>query len=116
MEIKKNGKKNFQVMKKGAIVSGNTLAPFTRICCYLKTKIFRCCLIWYVLFCFLLRFGLSMTTVYPVTTVTENCILSKCYPWKSKLITNNIFKKRIGSLIARQEAMRSGCIRRLMQW
>ena len=58
-------------MKKGALVSGNTLAPFTWIRCYLRTKIFCCCLIWYVLFCFL-RFGLSMTTVYPVTTVTEN--------------------------------------------
>ena len=64
MELKKNGKKKLSI-------SGNTLAPFTRIRCYLKTKIFCCCLIWYVLFCFL-RFGLSMTTVYPVTTVTEN--------------------------------------------
>ena len=39
-----------------------TLAPFTRIRCYLKTKFFCCSLIWHVLFCFL-RFGLSMTTV-----------------------------------------------------
>ena len=69
---KKNDKKNCQeVYEKGTNVSGNTLAPFTRFRCYLKTKIFYCCLIWYVLFCFL-RFGLSMTTVYPVTTVTEN--------------------------------------------
>ena len=28
-------------------------------------------LVCFVLFCFL-RFGISMTTVYPVTTVTEN--------------------------------------------
>ena len=69
---KKNDKKNCQeAYEKGTIVSGNTLAPFTRLRCYLKTKIFCCCLIWYVLFCFL-RFGLSMTTVYPVTTVIEN--------------------------------------------
>ena len=66
--IKKNCQEAYE---KGTIVSGNTLAPFTRFRCYLKTKIFCCRLIWYVLFCFL-RFGLSMTTVYPVTTVTEN--------------------------------------------
>ena len=73
---KKNDKKKLPrsiciLMKKGAIVSGNTLAPFSWIRCYLRTRIFCCCLIWYVSLCFL-RFGLSMTTVYPVTTVTEN--------------------------------------------
>ena len=47
-------------MKKGAIVSGNTLAPFTCIRrWYLKTKICCCCLIWYVLFCFLRFFFLA---------------------------------------------------------
>ena len=38
-----------------------TLAP-SHASVHLKTKIFCCSLIWYVLFCFL-RFGLSMTTV-----------------------------------------------------
>ena len=92
--IKKLPRRICILMKKGAIVSGNTLAPFTCIRrCYLKTKICCCCLIWYVLFCFLRFF------FWPIEDNSvsgdngyRKCILSKCFP-KWRLL--NTFASRL---------------------